>query len=230
MFEEIFQRIKDATNTRTQVELAEVLDIRQSSISDAKKRSSVPSDWYMKLFEKYGLNPDWIKKGTGPRYLRTIDGDYTPFDEPETGMLYENRARYALPDTAGVVVTVHGRECVGSDEEGWTPTEIGRLNVPHAYAREEIVVHKVESSSMEPYIRRNAYVGLDSAQNNVIAGELYGVYIPFEGLALKRVFLDMESNRFVLRAENSSHPDQYMDVDKYQSRIVGRLVWVLQDM
>ena len=41
-FDEIFERIKIATNTRTQVELAEVLDIRQSSISDAKRRNSVP--------------------------------------------------------------------------------------------------------------------------------------------------------------------------------------------
>ncbi|MCA1946032.1 MAG: helix-turn-helix domain containing protein, partial [Desulfovibrio sp.] len=76
-FEEIFDRIKVATNTRTQVELAEVLDIRQSSISDAKRRDSVPSDWYLKLFEKYGLNPDWLKSGLGPMYLKSEQG-YEP--------------------------------------------------------------------------------------------------------------------------------------------------------
>ena len=65
-FEEVFERIKQATNTRTQVELAEVLDIRQSSISDAKRRNSVPSDWYMKLFEEFGLDPDWVKRACGP--------------------------------------------------------------------------------------------------------------------------------------------------------------------
>ena len=43
-FAEIYERIKLATNSRTQVELAEVLDIRQSSISDAKRRNSVPGD------------------------------------------------------------------------------------------------------------------------------------------------------------------------------------------
>ena len=50
-FAEIYERIKLSTNSRTQVELAEVLDIRQSSISDAKRRNSVPGDWFMKLFE-----------------------------------------------------------------------------------------------------------------------------------------------------------------------------------
>ena len=54
-FAEIYERIKLATNSRTQVELAEVLDIRQSSISDAKRRNSVPGDWFMKLFEKFGI-------------------------------------------------------------------------------------------------------------------------------------------------------------------------------
>ena len=76
-FAEIYERIKLATNSRTQVELAEVLDIRQSSISDAKRRNSVPGDWFMKLFEKFGLNPDWLKQGIGPMYLRTEQG-YMP--------------------------------------------------------------------------------------------------------------------------------------------------------
>lgn len=65
-FTEIYERIKLATNCRTQVELAELLNIRQSSISDAKRRDSVPGDWYMKLFERFGLNPDWLKYGVGP--------------------------------------------------------------------------------------------------------------------------------------------------------------------
>ena len=75
-FQEVYDRIRCATNARTQTELAAVLEIRQSSISDAKRRNSIPSDWYMKLFEKFGLNPDWIKSGTGPMFLK-IDQVYT---------------------------------------------------------------------------------------------------------------------------------------------------------
>lgn len=75
-FQEVYDRIRCATNARTQTELAAVLEIRQSSISDAKRRNSIPSDWYMKLFEKFGLNPDWIKSGTGPMFLK-IDQRYT---------------------------------------------------------------------------------------------------------------------------------------------------------
>lgn len=80
-FTEIYERIKLTANCRTQVELAELLNIRQSSISDAKRRDSVPGDWYMKLFERFGLNPDWLKYGVGPLYLRTDKG-YCPQEAP----------------------------------------------------------------------------------------------------------------------------------------------------
>ena len=38
----------------------------------------------MKLFEKFGLNPDWIKSGTGPMFLK-IDQVYTPVEGPPEG-------------------------------------------------------------------------------------------------------------------------------------------------
>ena len=84
IYNETIERIKAVTHTRTQTALAEILEIRQSSISDAKRRQSVPGAWYMTLFEKLGVNPDWLKSGIGPVYLRTEvgyipgDGDGTP--------------------------------------------------------------------------------------------------------------------------------------------------------
>lgn len=39
---EIFKRIQAVTRTRTQTALAEILEIKQSSISDAKRRQFVP--------------------------------------------------------------------------------------------------------------------------------------------------------------------------------------------
>ena len=72
-FESQYNRILASAECRTQVELAAVLDVRQSSISDAKRRQSVPSDWLMKLFEKKRINPDWIRTGLGGRIVQTTD-------------------------------------------------------------------------------------------------------------------------------------------------------------
>lgn len=68
-------RIYAETGTSTQVGLAEVLQIRQSSISDAKRRASIPDGWLVKLIELYNLNPDWIRTGMGPKYLLPSDDE-----------------------------------------------------------------------------------------------------------------------------------------------------------
>ena len=68
-FDEAMERIKKATGARTQVQLAEVLDVRQSSISDAKRRCSIPSDWQLKLWRSHKLNPDWVMTGTGGQFI-----------------------------------------------------------------------------------------------------------------------------------------------------------------
>ena len=112
-FTEIYERIKLATNCRTQVELAELLNIRQSSISDAKRRDSVPGDWYMKLFERFGLNPDWLKYGVGPLYLRTEKG-YCPQEAPQA--LAETVACYGDDFTRSTVVDVYDMACIYTDE------------------------------------------------------------------------------------------------------------------
>lgn len=66
---EIMQRIYEATETRTQVGLAEMLGIRQSSISDAKRRGSIPHMWLLKIALDKGIHPEWIMTGKGPHFI-----------------------------------------------------------------------------------------------------------------------------------------------------------------
>ena len=72
-FESQYCRVFEAAGRRTQAESAAVLNIRQSSISDAKKRKSIPADWRVKLFEKKRINPEWILYGDGAKYLIPAD-------------------------------------------------------------------------------------------------------------------------------------------------------------
>lgn len=66
-------RVFEAAGCRTQLELAAILDIRQSSISDAKRRGAIPSDWLIKLLCLRGINPTWIMDGIGPKFLAPSD-------------------------------------------------------------------------------------------------------------------------------------------------------------
>lgn len=43
-FDAQMERIHRATGTRTQVELAEFLGIRQSAVSDARRRGKIPAE------------------------------------------------------------------------------------------------------------------------------------------------------------------------------------------
>lgn len=73
-FDAQYRRVFEAAECKTQVELAELLEIRQSSISDAKRRESVPSEWIVKLFDKKRINPEWVRTGHGSKTLQIIEG------------------------------------------------------------------------------------------------------------------------------------------------------------
>lgn len=72
-FDAQYKRVFEAAECRTQIELADLLSIRQSSISDAKRRRTIPSDWLIKLFEKKRINPEWIRTGQGGKMLQAVD-------------------------------------------------------------------------------------------------------------------------------------------------------------
>lgn len=227
-FEEIFERIKLATRTRTQIELANVLDIRQSSISDAKRRNSIPSDWCMKLFERFGLNPDWIKKGTGPMYLRTETG-YAPVDADMPLTAREESSFYNDPNAKGRVVSVFSMQSwpeKDAAKTGGTARQVvGKLHIPLSLAEPEVQVLLLDSTGMEPLIRKGAYIGVDTSQQQVVSGELYAVNLPYGGAAIKRVFPHSGGGDAVLRAENPQHPDVTVPTEKLEDAILGRVVW-----
>lgn len=73
-FQATYDRIKQATGLHTQTEIADFLGIRQSSISDAKRRNAIPGLWLITMFDKLAINPSWLRSGEGPQYLTGADG------------------------------------------------------------------------------------------------------------------------------------------------------------
>ncbi len=63
---------------RTQLELAAIFDVRQSSISDVKRRGSIPSDWLIKRLSLRSVNPAWIMEASGKNSLRPVITPQTP--------------------------------------------------------------------------------------------------------------------------------------------------------
>lgn len=219
-FDEAFERIKKATGMRTQVEIAKLLDIRQSSISDAKRRQSIPDSWLIKLFQLYNLNPNWLLEGEDPQFLGEQRGGAVAVREPAEA--YGRRPRhYQMP--------VAAMGLPEGTEGAWQEVGVGTLTVPEQFYRPGLVVVRMEENDMEPVIRQGAYVGIDKERKTIRSGALYAIDMPVEGLVIKRLLHDTENARMVLHAENPSHADQTLSADEAQERIVGRITWVFQD-
>ena len=224
-YPDVIKRIQAATHTRSQTELASLLEISQSSVAEAKRRQAIPADWYLKLFEKLGVNPDWLKKGNGPVYRRTEAG-YVPSagDGPpiDPGLLGSPLAQSAL---APVYAMCGDSTKTGSPAAALQP--IGKIALPKPYAREGILVLEMDNESVAPTARCGAYVGIDTAASSPASGELFAVLLPYEGIILRRLAWDRKEKCFVLRAENPAYPEIRIQED-LTGRILGRLAWVMQ--
>lgn len=222
-FEEAMERIKKATGARTQVQLAEVLEVRQSSISDAKRRCSVPSDWFLKLYRSHGLNPNWLSDGQEPVYLNASRGTV-----PADNLLREAPASYGRTNARGRVVLVSTMAGDGANPKVWAPQPIEDLSIPESFHRPELTVVRVDSAGMEPLILRGAFVGIDTAQRQHPDGELCAVHFPHQGLLLRRVYY--QDGQFVLRAEDKEHADLHVPAAEMAGRTLGRVIWVIQNL
>ena len=222
-FEDALERIKKATGARTQVQLAEVLDVRQSSISDAKRRCSIPSDWFLKLYRSHGLDPDWLAEGVEPVYINASKAKI-----PADTLLREAPAPYGRLNSRGRVVPVSSMAGTDKDGETWTPKPLEELSVPESFCRPRLQVVKVDSASMAPVIGRGAFVGIDCDRKDHPDGDLCAVYFPHQGLTIRRVF--MQGDTFLLKAENDQYSDLTIPAEEMSKRTVGRVIWVLQNL
>jgi len=180
-----FERIAQALAIGTQLELAALLNIRQSSISDAKRRGVIPGEWALKLYQLYRLNPRWIYDGLPPVYLARPDATGTP-------------ARPG-PDASFLL----------------------------KYAEGSLVAVRMADASMEPAIRKDAFIGINLHDKEIVPGKLLGVDLPFEGITVRRIQLDESSGMAVLSAENPAVPQQRVTKEQARAMVMGRVVWIL---
>ena len=68
-FDAQMERIKLVTGKRTQFELATFFGVRQSLVSDAKRRGKIPPDWLATLLRAKNVNPEWLLTGKGNCFL-----------------------------------------------------------------------------------------------------------------------------------------------------------------
>jgi len=218
-FEDAYARIQVATRTRTQTEIANLLGIKQSSISDAKKKNTIPDGWLVTLYRSCGLEPDWILYGQEP--VSRWEGVTI------SSGVRESAGEYA---TAPTRATVYAMARTDPETGTWTREGLESIPIFDPLQRPNLLVVKMDNTTMEPVIRRGAYVGIDCDDARIRSGEIYALDFPGEGLVIKRVVRDLEAKRLVILADNPAHQAQYLPLDNPGVTSIGKAVWIIQEI
>ena len=164
-FDAVYARMLFAAGVRTQTELADILGIRQASISDAKKRKSIPSQWCMRLYDARGVRVDWQRHGVGPVYdeaklaelekSRSLEWDWQDSLPPLDGL--------REPDRLPLLIGNEGERSVYGTlmtAEGEFP-DVGRQMFPQEFLRDDVQIFRLQDAQMAPVLNRGALVAVD---------------------------------------------------------------------
>ncbi len=106
---------------------------------------------------------------------------------------------------------------------------IETITLPARFIRPNIVPIRIRGRSMEPMIFNGAYVGVDKEDRQLVSGEVYAVWLPYEGAVVKRLY--MAADRIIVKSDNPSFPELSIPINQVDENfIIGRVKWVLQEI
>jgi hypothetical protein len=222
-FSAIVERMKAATQVKTQTELAAILEIGKAAISDAKRRNIIPADWLLKLSRPpHRLNPAWLESGRGimriphdgvadlaSDYQNTIDAQFqtVPLARPK-------------PSPAG--------SCLAVDTSCEPLFAFARTWLEQRGAPGQLKLLRVSGDSMRPALHDDDIVLIDESQKDIREGKIYAIRIDSD-VVVKRVA--KKPGALTLISDNRDLYDT-LDVDVDHSgniEIIGRVVWMARE-
>jgi phage repressor protein C with HTH and peptisase S24 domain len=217
----------------TYANTASLLNVKKGRVENWLKGQRPSADDLQNIGETLGLSADWLLYGEGDPEegmeahshptIRRIE----PFAQPEPAPQYCPNCGEEL---TGRIVSVHSSTGAGMAQEDFEYEPMFKVCIPERFFIEGLIVFKVEGDSMEPTISEGALVGVNTTEQRIIGGKIFAVWVPYEGVTLKRVFVDPENNILLLQSENPKHPDQRLPIDGRENLIVGRVKWVMQEV
>ncbi len=193
---------------KTQAELAEAVGTTQSNIS-------------MFLAEKRGMSFDIA--------CRTLDVLGFSFQEknPTIKRLEEHSPKEEVQRNNLIKVPV----CAFSGAGNFiyeNLEEIHSIDILPNYYHKDLKIVQIIGDSMQPTIADDSYIGVVPVDNLHI-GKVYLVKINPFGLVTKRVYLNKEKE-IILKSDNPAHEDITVGYEGYDDIIIGRVMWVWQNV
>jgi phage repressor protein C with HTH and peptisase S24 domain len=197
------RRVEESARVRSQNQLAGVLGIHRSAVTQAKRKGSVPRQWAYRVAEAFDLDVRWLLTGKKDTVLQGEDDPvWVPWVEAR------------LSAGGGSFET-------GSDVRKALP--FSQAQVRGLGAARALVVMEVSGDSMEPGIRPGDTVMIDRTQTAVVAGGIYAVGVD-DTIMVKR--LEKRPGRLALISDNRAYETVLIDSGAANVRILGRVVWL----
>ena len=211
-FESFLQRVFQATGLTSQTELASVLKINRSAITQARKKNSIPDKWILQLYKTYGLNPDWVETGSGQTFIKKSASDDSIFKN--------------IPKVRARLSAGGGSFEVGSEIEGYYAFRRDWLTTKGN--RNKMVLMDIFGNSMEPEMKDGDTILIDESQKDILAGAIYAVGID-DTIMVKRV--EKHPNKLVLLSDNKDYSPIYLQSNEISSvRIIGKVIWISREL
>ena len=222
----VLERMLLGAGVKTQTELAAVLDIGKAAISDAKRRKIVPSDWFLKLCRPpFSLNPMWLETGRGSMRLQDGGADHQ--------VVAENRAAYGKEPEADFMAVPVARPRPASDGGLELAEECGYFRFSVSWLEERgapdhILLLRIMGEAMYPTLRDGDVVLLDTAQKDVVEGNIYVLRMDGQ-MIVKR--LAKKPGSLVLISDNRSlYEPIEVPFPGSEIAVIGRVVWLGRDI
>ncbi len=215
-FENFYQRVCHALGIHSQQELARMLGVNRSAITQAKQRNAVPDKWILKLTREYGLDPAWLEQGDA------VSARSPRFSAPQT---QHQAAFFEVPKVGARLCAGGGSFDVDShviDTQVFQRPWLDRKGRP-----DEMVLMDVFGDSMEPEIKQGDTVLIDQSQQNILAGAIYAVGVE-DTVMVKR--LEKRPNALVLLSDNRAYSPIVLQGDELETvRVIGKIVWICRE-
>lgn len=202
----------------TQAEFADRLGFRRvATISDYEKNKRAPDiETLRRMAGLGGVNIAWLLTGDGP---------VTLYDNQTHAVAAQGRGEPYSGSFGDVKVYDISSAGGPGNFPGTDPIDI--IKVPLRDSKKTPVALRVKGDGMNPTIFDGAIAGVDTGDRRLVSGKLYVIWLRYEGVTIKRVFV--QPDKIVLKNDNPTFP--VTSIPKYnlgEDFIIGRVAWVYQ--
>lgn len=234
-FDQVLERMKQATGSVSDTAFAKKMGLNQSSISGAKERQRIPPIWAVQIAETLDVSLDWLMFGQGSMHRGAVSGS-KPVQAGQDGSEQGEHIYNDMIDCELVMVPLVEAKLSAGSGSFETNGDLERL---YAFRSEWIrskgnaqamVLMRVAGDSMEPEIKDKDVVLIDTSNTDLRLGRMFAVAVE-DLVYLKKV--DAEPGKLILTSANPAYGALEIDARGDRSegiRIIGRAVWVGRDL